>query len=146
MMMVRRRSMWLFCLAGLLLLFGLLVLIRYQQRSHAPLSVNMEESFLYKYLIREDQVVFLCRIAIENPSGQESSFSIYAWSPEDVKGGLLLLGSMTGYVSGSDVLHILKGEKSQYFEVEFIGKAGGAKTKQDRLLPSQIKIVEWTRE
>ena len=137
---------WLFFTVIPVILFGMLVLVRYQQRIHAPLSINMEESSFDEFSISGDNVVLRCRITIDNPSGKHRSFSLYAQSPVDVQGGLLLPGTMTGYVMGSDVLNFSQGEKSRSFQMEFIGEAGGSQKKRDRLLPSQIEIVEWTQE
>jgi hypothetical protein len=101
-------------------------------------SLIQEDSYFNDFSVSDNMVHMECYLTINNSTKKEVSVKINASSDEDVAGGLLKSANMNGFdeTLSSDTFVLSSGENS--ITVIFIGKFGGKKQKQNRLLPENI--------
>ena len=106
------------------------------------ISLIEDESYFDEFYVENDRVVLMCKIALKSTYKNVKTVNIYAYSPKDVEGGLLVSDKLLGYnsaLNNSDF--IISAGESRQFEIYFVGEFGGRMVKENRLLPEKIEFV-----
>jgi hypothetical protein len=128
--------------AAVLLLLGIAAVGFVACFTNSEVHLVEEHSFFDDFRIEGSEAFISCDLTFYNPHDAAKKFTVHAWAPEDVEGGLLAEPKLvTIYPNGKSYFE-LEGKATGRFEIEFVGQFGGSEQKMARLLPSRIEVVE----
>ncbi len=130
-------------------LIGMGFFLANKGKDNQDVVVDMDSSYSYydTFKIEDGKVYMYSTLTLENKTGKDVSFKIWAESAKDQSNGLIKDKKMVGYsyeveegkeeykVSDKDTFFLEKDQRMEFCKIVFVGEHGNNNEKADRNLP-----------